>query len=805
MKTATTHMVSVANALLQASRTLSRAPGFASTIVVTLALAIGANTAVFSALDAVLFEPLPFPDAGRLVRVSQTMRGNTVDNVGPARLEDWNERSATFYALTGYYTEDVSDTSGDYPERLRRANVAPRFFDVWGIAPALGRGFNEADHEPGAAPIVVISARYWQRRFASDPRVIDSSIRIGDNSYRLVGVMPADFAFPDRDVDLWVPTVNYPFVLERRNAWYAGFGRLEPGVTIEQARADLDRVQSQLAREFADTDRDIGAAIEPLKETAVGAVRASLWLLFGAVTVLLLIACTNIAALLLARASQRRQDMAVRLALGSSRVSLAMQTLAEAGVLVVLGSVVGIAVAASATSAFRRLAPELPRVDEIVIDGSTLAYTLASVLVVTLLCGLVPAFRTARRAERGALAGGTRGQVSSRHSLQWVLVGVQVALSVMLLAGAGLLVRSFQALSQVDTGFEPRGVLTFRISGSYAEPADGMRQMVEHVLRELEASPGISGAATSTPVPGVLNDRSGFDVGNTVWRISGGDDDPADAMPSEVRFVSPSYFDVMRIPLLAGEPCRQRRADAVPDLVVNESFAARYFAGRPPLGQVVESRGGNVGRIVGIYGDAREFGADSSPVPTAYGCLSAVAYPPLAFVVRTEGDPEAAIDTIRQRVKALEPARSLYDFMTLEERMGAEYAADRLRAVLIALFATAALALVCLGIYGTLSYVVSLRRREVGLRMALGARRENIVGQFVSRTMRIVGAAVATGLMASLIFSRALSGMLFEISPTDPFVLGAVIVTVMLVATSAALVPALRASRTNPMIALRQD
>jgi predicted permease len=596
---------------------LGRSPGFTLTVIATLALAIGANSAVFSAINAVLLKPLPFPNADRLVSLDQTFQGRSTSNVGPARLEEWNELSSTFDALTGYYTEDVADTSGDLPERLRGANVAPRFLDVWGIAPALGRGFGEADHEPGAAPVAMISERYWQRRFESDPSVLDTSIRIGEESYMLVGVMPAGFAFPDRGVDVWVPVVYYPFVLNRRAAWYTSFGRLSEGVTLDQARADLAVVQARLAAEFPETDRDIGAGIEPYKDSVVGAVRGSLWLLFGAVSILLLIACTNIAALLLSRAAQRQQEIAVRLALGSSRWSIAMQTLTETAVLALAGAALGVLVAGGASAALRAVAPDFPRIEELAIDGPVLLYTLLSIVGVTLVCGLAPAIRNARGGTSGGIPQAGRGQVSARHSLQWFFVGVQVALSITLLAGAGLLVRSFQELGRVDPGFEPEGVLTFRVSGSYGEPDETMIPGIERMLDELAGVPGIESAATSSPVPGVANDRSGFEFGMLDFELVDGGGD-VEQMSAEFRIVSSNYFATMGIPLLLGDGCRRRDLAQEWQLVVNQAFATRFLAGRAPIGLNLRG-GGNTGRIVGVTGDAREFGLDRSPVPTAAG------------------------------------------------------------------------------------------------------------------------------------------------------------------------------------------
>ena len=787
-----------------AVRVLCRAPGFTITVVATLALAIGANSAVFSALDAVLLKPLPFPDADRLVALNETRQRSTVTNIAPVRLDDWNGLNSTFEAITGYYTEDVSDTTGQVPERVRRANVAPRFMQVWGVLPALGRGFTEKDHQAGGAPVIVISHGYWQRRFAGDPNVLQRRVRIVDQSYAIVGVMPASFAFPDRDVEFWAPTIYQPFVLNRNNGWYRGFGRLKPGVTIEQARADLAVVQAQLATQYPQPDREISPQLAPYKETAVGGVRGSLWLLFGAVTVLLLIACTNIGALLLARAARREHEMSVRVALGSSGWSVAGHLLSEALVLACAGALAGIGVAAGTAAVFRAFAPAFPRVNEIAINGRMLFYTLLAVVAVTVLCGALPALRSARRSLAPALVGGGRAQVSTRHALQWLFVGVQVALSVTLLAGAGLLVRSFQELWRVDPGFEPARVLTFRISGSFGQDFGNLAQRVNTLLETLRATPGVISAATSSPVPGVLNDRSGFQFGMREYELPDAGRDTDAPVSAEIRVVSPSYFSTLEIPLLAGELCRETTSGNN-EVMVNRVFATRYLPNSSVVGLQLRGRGANApSRIAGIVGDAREFGLDRTPVPTVYGCVTATATPALAFLLRTRGEPAAMAETVRARINALEPLRSVYDILPLEQRMGEEYAQHRLRMLLLGAFALTALALASLGVYATLSYVVSLKRREVGLRVALGARQGNIVTQFLSTAVRVVAAACMAGLALAFMSTRLITGMLYGVSPLDPLTLSGVIVLVTAVAAVAALLPAIRASRLDPIEALRE-
>jgi predicted permease len=376
-----------------------------------------------------------------------------------------------------------------------------------------------------------------------------------------------------------------------------------------------------------------------------------------------------------------------------------------------------------------------------------------------------------------------------------------------LLAGAGLLVRSFQELGRVDPGFDPDRVLTFRVTGSYGEPFDRMVQGVNAMLEQLRGLPGVEAAATSSPVPGVSNDHSGFEMSAQQFTLVEGADPQDQLLQAETRFVSASYFATMRIPVLAGEACRFRMPSATAqerEIVVNQAFANRFFAGQSPVGLHLK-QGSLISRILSVVGDAREYRLDREPTPTIYSCGTAIAYPPLAFLLRTAGDPSAVVGAVRQRMKEIEPERSVYDIVRLTERMGAEYAQDRLRTALVVLFAGAALSLICLGIYGTLSYVVSLRRREVGLRVALGALSSTIVVQFVTQALRVVGVACVAGLLLSLGFARALSGLLYGVSPFDPLTLAGVVVLVVGVATVAAFLPSLRASRIDPMEALREE
>jgi putative ABC transport system permease protein len=793
-----------------AVRVLARTPGFTLAVVLTLALGIGANSAVFSAIDAILWQPLGFPDADRLVVVNQSIPNAPVSNTAPVRIEEWNEQSTTFAAITGYYREDVSETSGDLPEKYRLAHVAPRFLDVWRTDPLIGRAFTPDDSLDGAAPVALVSHRYWVAKLESDPNVLERTVRIGEQAIPIIGVMPASFRFPDRDVDLFQPLTYEPFTLQRGNLWMRGYGRLEPGVSVEQARADLQLIQRRLTEQYPETDRDVGVYVEALKETTIGSVRGSLWLLFGAVTVLLLIASTNIAALLLARSAKRSQEISVRLSLGASPGSIRSQIFVETAVLAAAGALLGLLVAAGASVALRRLAPDFPRIEELSLDAGILLYTLAAIVGVTLLCGFLPAMRAARVSLSGALTDARRTQVSGRHSLQWLFVGVQVALSVVLLAGAGLLIRSFQELSRVDAGFDPSRILSFRIGGTFNDFGQ-LAENVGNILGELEALPGVEATAVSSPVPGMIDDGSGFQFGIARLTIDGRDETQQDPATAQIRIVSPSYFGTLQIPLLAGELCRvvpPNTPDTPVETMVNAAFATRYLGGAPAaVGAIIRPRGApNVAlSVAGVVGDAREFALDRAAVPSYYPCRVAYATPALAFLVRARGDPAGLVPAVQAKIKELEPLRAVYDVAPLPERIGEEHSDDRLRTSALALFAGTALALACLGVYGTLSYVVSLRRREVGLRVALGARQGNIVAQFLGKALRVVAIASAAGLALSLAFSRAISGMLFGVSPFDAVTLGGVVALVTTVAVVAALVPALRAARVDPMTVLRDE
>ena len=784
--------------LRQAARGLAKSPGFTATVIATLALGIGANSAVFSAIDAVLLRPLPFPRADRLVTLSQINPKMRQPFVAPIRLADWRRLNTTFDSMTGFYAQNESEISGEIPERLTRAFVSREFLQVFGVAPAIGRGFTPQEEHAGGPPAVLISNGFWRRRFNADPNVVGRKLRLGRYTVPIIGVMPASFRFQPAKVDLWSTSPDdAPFAQSRELTWYTGIARMKPGVTIEQARANLTAVQAALGREYPKTDAQLGVGMDLLKETTVGGVRTSLWILFGSVSLLLLIACTNVAALLLSRAAARRSEISVRFSLGASRASVISFLLTEALILAAAGSALGLLLASAAAKVFRSLAKDLPRIEEISLDWRIVMYSLVCAGVATLLCGVFPAIR----GTRGNLSRGSRGSVSSGNRVQLSLVGVQVALAVALLAGAGLLIRSFQQLARVSPGFQAEHVLTFQTSSSWEETADNktMKQRIDRILTALRALPGVEDAATSYTLPGVPAE---FQV---ELKAEEGRAETEPKILAQGRTVSPAYFSTAQIPLLAGEMCRTEAG--VNTMMVNRAFANVYFGGASPIGKHL-SQPGNiyiaVSVIRGVVGDARETGLDREPVPTIYWC-STPGQPGTHFMLRVHGDPRAMSETVRRTMRDLEPIRSIYDVMPLAEQISEGYAENRLRTILLAFFASAAMLLACVGLYGTISYIVNIRKREVGLRLALGAMRTRIVAQFLSQGLVVSAIGCAAGIAIAAVFTRLLAGMLYGVSATDPLTLASVVVLVLGVSLAASVLPAIRAARLEPMQVLRED
>lgn len=785
-----------------ALRSLTRSPAFALAVVLTLAVGMGTNAVVFAVVDAVLLRPLPFPDGDRLMRIRQVQEGTGETNIAPPRLRDWQTHNTAFDAITGYFTEDTSDTSGDFPERVRRAFVTPGFLDVWGVEPSIGRGFTADEHLTGGPAAVLISHRYWRDRRGAAAHVLDQTMRIGASTFSIVGVMPASFLFPDRGVDLWFPAaIDAPSAQSRQATWYTGVGRLKSGVTVAQGRANLEAIQASLAAQYPATDTRIRVDMVPLKDATIGGIQRALWVVYGAVVALLLMTCVNVAGLLLTRVSQRQTEFAVRRALGAPTRAVGTQVVVEVLMLTIAGASLGLLIAAMGSRWIRVALVTLPRVDEVVVNARTAVWTSGGVMLVALACGVLPALHAMRARAAGALTSG-RAPAPQRHALQWGLVGAQVALAVMLLAGAGVLGRSVLALARVETGFEVDHILAFRVSGSFAETANPpqLAARIDDTLEALRALPGVEAAASATLLPGLpVHFESAFTVEDARTET----DRP---IVAELRAVTAAYFETLRIPLLLGEPCRQRAGGVRGEVLVNRQFVRRYLSDRSsPLAVHVAAAHLYVppSVITGVVGDARDAGLDREPVPTVYLCDGA-AHPMPYFLVRTPRDPRALAPSVRMRLREVDPLRAVYDLAPLEQRLSDAFAQGRVRAILVAAFSVIALVLACLGVFATLSYGVGLQRKEIGVQLALGAGRGTIVRRLVSHTLRVVATGAAVGLALALSASRLLTGMVFGISTTDPLALASAVAIMVAVATVAALIPAVRAARLAPSQTLRE-
>ncbi len=794
----------VAFNLKAAIRFIRRSPSFSTAVILTLALGIGANSAVFSAIDAIVLRPLPFPHGDQLVALYQhDSHGRDANrSVAPVRLEDWNRMNSSFQAISGYYLDDLSETSGPLPEKVTEALVAPRYLQVMGTSPALGRAFTPQEEHWGGPDAVLISYAFWQDRFHSDPSILGKKLHVGSYSYTVIGVMPASFQFPGRDVDMWAPSApDAPFAQRRDETWFTVIGRLKPSVTVKQAAADLAAVQSQLGKQFPKPDSELTVEAMPLKETIVSGVRSSLWLLYGAVTLLLLIACSNIAALLLARTTEREHEVTIRFSLGASRLAIAGQLLTEVFVLALLGSFAGLLVAAGAAHGFHLMAKTLPRAEEIMLSWRVALYSVAAALTTTMMCGLFPALRGTRGRLAHALAAGSRTQVSTRNPIQWALVAVQVTLAVTLLVGAGLLLRSLQTIARVHPGFDPSHVLTFQISGSWGESANmkNLVQRIDRTLDGLRTLPGVQDAATAGTLPGVSS------LYQYEFKIDG-NQEPGHPILADGRFVSAGYFNTMQIPLLVGEACKQTSNTG--DALVNRSFMNRYFTGTSAIGHQLEGALASdflaPSMVRGVVSDAHEEGLNTQPVPTVYFCVTAP-NPFPNYLVRTHGEPMAMAETIRRRVHELEPGRSVYGFASLQEHLDDASMESRLRTLLLSLFGATAVSLACIGLYATLSYLGRLRRREVGVRLALGALPSQIVVHFLLQGLRVTVIGCLGGLALSIAMSHFLVGMLYGVTVLDPTTYTSVICLVLLVAGLASLAPAIRSARIEPVQVLREE
>ncbi len=807
------------NDLNFAFRQLLKSPGFTAVAVLTLALGIGANTAIFSVINGVLLRPLPYRDPDRLVTVCQSSikRGFSQVLVTPATLRDWREQNLVFEELGGQIYESVNLTGIERPEHVHAAWTTANYFSVFGVPPLMGRTFIAEDNPPGHR-VVVLSHGLWVRSFGGDRRVIGKSITLNGLNYVVVGVMPPDFriyqpaavfGLPTGDVQpqLWVPHPGS--MTERTNHFFLAFARLKAGVTAAQAQSELCTISERLSQEWP-SQKDWGASVQPLNEQIVGGSRPALRLLLGAVAFVLLIACANVANLSLARSVARRKEFAVRSALGAARSRLVHQLLVESTTLAVLGGGLGVLLARWGLAGLMALQPaSLPRLDEIRLDGSVLSFTLLVSLFTGLMFGLAPAIHASKPDLNEALKEGGHGCAEGRHRqrVRAILVVAEVALAMMLLAGAGLMINSFVRFSRINPGFEPEQLVTFDFSlsgGAYAE--DSQRISLVRQLRDrVQAKPGIGSVATVYGLP------FGTMLNAVVGAIIDGrpESESRARARAALRVVSSDYFRTMGVPLLAGRAFSDEldTLNSPPALIINETFARKYFPGEDPVGRRIQlfTLSSNWHEIVGVIKDVKLTGLDAPATPEVYQSDLQSGVWMFSLVVRSTLPLREIEKMVRAEAAALDKELPTFNVRTMEQAISTSVAPRRFIMMLIGLFAALALMLTAVGIYGVVSFSVSQQTREIGIRIALGAPRRSVLGHVLRQGTVVALVGIAIGLAGSFGLTRLIANQLFGVSATDPTTFVIVATLLMLVTLTACYLPACRATKVDPMAALRHE
>ena len=795
-----------------AARMLRRQPGFAIVAILTLALGIGANTAVFTVVNGVLLRPLPYRDPDRLVLLLHGRNGRLSNSYSPPNFIDVTTQSGVFSGATAMTSSSTNLTGLGEPQLIDGANVTPSFFNVIGATPQLGRGLVDADGEQGGASVVVLGDGLWRRQFGGRADVIGSTMQKDGRPFTIVGVASPDLNVPAGS-QYWRPLVFKPRDVSdaaRGAQWIGGIARLKPGVDLAQAQSAMAIVAARLAQEFPRTNKDRVMTAMGLQVRIVRKIRPALLILLGAVTLVLLVACVNVANLLLARANGRTREVAVRAALGAGRRRLIQQFLAESVVLGLAGGTAGLAVAFWTTRALIALGPaSIPRLGEVGVDWRVLGFTVAIAVLTSVVFGLVPALtatgggvaRFVSTAGRGSVGpGGTR--------IRKTLVICEMALAVVLLIGAGLLIRSYQRISAVNPGFSTDHLLTFTVAlpeQKYKTSAEAGRFMRALVARVAD-HPGVLHAAGVYGLP--LDDT--FRATSSFTRR--GETDSADSPSAGMRIITPDYFSTMQIPVRRGRPFDARDDDNGPEVVaINEEAAKRFWPGIDPIGQqlhlgvrLAEARSG-AKTIVAVVGDVKVNSLDATAAPEVYVPYAQHQVDSLTIVVRTAGDPTMAVPLARADLASLDRDLPLAGVRTMDEIVGRSIAERRFTMLLLASFAAVAVLLAAIGVYGVLAYLVSQRTQEIGVRLAIGATAGDVVRLFVLEGAGLALIGVACGLAAAIVATRALSTLLFGVSSTDPATFGSVAGTLAIVALLASYLPARRAAQVDPMHALRTD
>lgn len=801
-------------ALLQdvryAARLLRRSPGFTAVCLATIALAIGANTAIFTVVHGIVLKALPFDDPERVVVLAHRTKGNAgLDSTTPGNLDDWRQRATAFASIAGFaQTERIVVVNGN-AERLAGCMSVGSIFDVLGRPAAEGRTLTAADDDPGAEPVVVLSTRLARRLFGTRS-ALGQSLTINDLPHAVVGVMPSDFAFYDYGDEYWIPArFDSAFRRNRDQYFLLGIARLAPGVDLAAADAQLNTVMDAIRRDYPQFTQNAVAAVAPAKDVLLDGVERRLGMLMGAVALVLLIACANLGNLLLARGTQRRREMAVRHALGAGYARLIRQTIAESVLLSVLGGALGVGLAVVLVRVLTALLPQdLPRLAGVALDGPVLLFAVGTSVAAGLLFGAFPALQLLVRAPMDHLRSGTRGTTREGLARQGLVIS-QMALALVLLAGAGLLTRSFGALLDVPPGFDTAQLLTF--TATVASPAyrerDARARFFERAATELERLPGVRSVTHSTTLP--VSGR-----GNGAWFNMVARPWPPDQTPPGVpnRAVRSNYFRALGVPILKGRgftPADGR--EGPPVVIISESVARRFFSDLDPIGQHVfmgtsDNRVVPDSEIVGVVADVKQRGLDEERPEAVYAPQAVVPFvSSVTYAIRTSTPPETLVAAVRDVFRQLDPGVPLVRVQTMDDIVRRSTAPARSSMLLVGLFAAVALVLALVGVFGVLSYTVSQRTAEFGIRMAFGASAGDVRRHVLGRGLRPVAVGIAVGLLGALLLARFMTTLLFGVTATDPATLATVSVVMAATAAAAAYLPARRATRVDPVQVLRQQ
>jgi putative ABC transport system permease protein len=797
------------------ARSLRRNPGFTLVAALTLALGVGANTAIFTVANTVMLRPLPFQDPGRLVRLweSNPEKGWPTFSASHPTFLDWRSESRAFERLAAVVSAGFTLTSGGAAEIVRANAVTADFLPLLGTAPVLGRNFRPDEDRPGGRTnVAIVTSGFWQRRLGSNPAVLGTSITLDGRPFDIIGVLPESFLWGDNRFDLLVPLAPDP-ARARGDHRLLVIGRLASGVSIDQARTEMNGIAARIAKQFPASNGGWSVRISGFYDWLVPqAARDSVTILMGAVGLLLLIACGNVASLMLARTASREKEISIRVALGADRLRIVLQLLVEATLVALIAGSLGLLGAWSGTRLLISAGPAagLPRLNEISFDARVLAFTLAMAVLSGLIFGLIPALHASRPQVNDSLKESSRGGTggATRHRLRSALIVGEVALSVALLIAAGLLVRSFRELQHVDPGFQIDRLATMRVNLPRPAYNTGAKSKAfyERLLPALAALPGVQSVATSSGVP--------LSGGNTGTELSFPGRTLAAGVPSTAdwRLVSPGYFKSMNIPLRGRDfDDRDVGTDGKPAqlvTIISKEMARRYWPDEDPIGRTVilHSFDPNPHTIIGVAGDVRSFGLDTDVGPMVYGSAMVYAgWNPMSLVIRSAADPLSHVEAIRQAIHEIDPAVPIFDVRALDDLLSQSFGSRRFNMYLLGCFAAAAAGLACVGLFGVLAYLVSQRTRDIGIRLALGATPRDVIGLIVGRGMALALSGAAIGLATAFGAARVMKTLLYSISPRDPLTFIVVPVLLSVVALVACYLPARRATRVDPLVALRSE